>query len=347
MEAARLRRYHLPVATRKFPESFLQEVARSLTGVEGPFGLRVQSLRGGLVADEICHVRADYGAERRRTVSFVAKRLCGTDRREAEIYDSVVPHAGRAVAPHLYAVGRDRRDLLLALEWVRPFVRWPWPDLRIALRVTRWIAALHDRLAGTDVDLPAWDYEAELEASAAQTLALLERLPAGRDLRRIRRTTAAGRRVARALPEVRRALREASPPLQWSVIHGDLHPGNLVLRRRESAPHPVLLDWSRLRMGSPLEDVSSWLLSLGHWERVARRRHDTLLRAYLDARGGGGLTRTLRDHYWLAAASNALSGALRFQLVVALERPPGRARREALVAAAGWARTLERAAEAL
>jgi hypothetical protein len=56
--------------------------------------------------------------------------------------------------------------------------------------------------------------------------------------------------------------------------------------------------------------------SLGGWEHEVRRRHDTLLRQYLVARGlPSALERTLRDAFWLASVSNSLSGALCFHLV--------------------------------
>jgi aminoglycoside phosphotransferase (APT) family kinase protein len=82
----------------------------------------------------------------------------------------------------------------------------------------------------------------------------------------------------------------------------------------------VLLDWGRARLGSPLEDVSCWLQSLGTWEPEARRRHDSLLASYLAARGlPPRLDRALRTAYWLAGASNALSGALLHHLSVLLD----------------------------
>jgi hypothetical protein len=102
----------------------------------------------------------------------------------------------------------------------------------------------------------------------------------------------------------------------------------------------VLLDWGRARIGAPLEDVSSWLQSLGFWEPEARRRHDTLLRRYLTCRGGPDrLDRGLRDAYWLAGACNALAGALRYQVAVAdgWRRPAARARAVAARAVAARA----------
>ena len=84
-----------------------------------------------------------------------------------------------------------------------------------------------------------------------------------------------------------------------------------------ASPQVVLIDWARARLGSPLEDVASWLHSLGCWEPQARRRHDTLLRAYLEARTvRRPLTSKLRVDYWLASVSNGLSGAIRYHLAV-------------------------------
>ena len=108
----------------------------------------------------------------------------------------------------------------------------------------------------------------------------------------------------------------------------------------------MLLDWGRARLGSPLEDVSSWLQSLGYWEPAAKRRHDTLLAGYLAARGlAARADRELRDAYWLAGASNALSGALLVHLRTSRDAPPGsRQRAAADQAAADALRVIRRAA---
>ena len=124
-----------------------------------------------------------------------------------------------------------------------------------------------------------------------------------------------------------------------------MHPGNVVLRRQDGGTDPVLLDWGRARIGSPLEDVSCWLQSLGTWEPEARRRHDTLLAGYLAARGlAPRLDADLRAGYWLAGASNALSGALVYHLSVLLDaRLPSATRASAAYSAREWVRVLRRA----
>jgi aminoglycoside phosphotransferase (APT) family kinase protein len=109
-------------------------------------------------------------------------------------------------------------------------------------------------------------------------------------------------------------------PFGTTVLHGDVHSRNVVLRAKGGREQAVFIDWGRARLGSPLEDVSSWLESLGCWEGEVRRRHDTLLRHYLVACGlPSSLERTLRDAYWLASASNALAGALAYHLARATD----------------------------
>jgi aminoglycoside phosphotransferase (APT) family kinase protein len=134
-----------------------------------------------------------------------------------------------------------------------------------------------------------------------------------------------------ALPQARLQLLSATPS-DSTVLHGDVHSRNVILRA--GAEQPVLIDWGRARLGSELEDVSSWLHSLGTWVPEIRRSHDTLLRRYLAARGlPTALLRTVRDAYWLALASNSLAGALGYQLAVALDTV-GRSPRERVDAVA-------------
>lgn len=143
------------------------------------------------------------------------------------------------------------------------------------------------------------------------------------------------RKLRDDLPAIRRELLSFAP-FALAVIHGDVHPGNLLLRKSRGRKIPVFVDWSRFRIGSALEDVSSWLQSLGYWESEARRRHDTLLSAYLAARAQSArLERDLRDAYWLAAACNILAGATLYHFTVACTEELPLKRRAAAANAAG------------
>jgi aminoglycoside phosphotransferase (APT) family kinase protein len=132
-------------------------------------------------------------------------------------------------------------------------------------------------------DLADWDFEAELLQSVWETLELLETVARQEEFEAARRALPAVRRVAAALPALRRQL--VAEERTATVLHGDAHSGNALIRRRGASREAVLFDWGRTRLGSPLEDVCSWLQSLGYWEPEARRSHDTLLRHYLAARG--------------------------------------------------------------
>lgn len=155
-----------------------------------------------------------------------------------------------------------------------------------------------------------WDYESDLAKSASETLAVALKARDGAGLRYWRRIGDL-RRVVAALPKMRSALLKAT-----TFIHGDVHSRNVILRATENG-EIAFIDWARARFGSPLEDLASWLHSLGWWEREARRRHDTLLRVYLEARSSKQrITTELRTLYWYASASNGLSGAIRYHLLV-------------------------------
>ncbi|MFL5445204.1 MAG: phosphotransferase, partial [Myxococcales bacterium] len=160
-------------------------------------------------------------------------------------------------------------------------------------------------LAG--VVLPAWDYGAELARSAADTIEVVERARAEPLLAFARGALRALRRIGGGIVDVQRHL----GALPLALIHGDLHSGNVVVRsgrRGAGGPGVAFIDWQRARIGSPLEDVSSFLQSLAYWEPQVRSKHDTLLGQYLAARGmDPSPSRSVRDAYWLAGATNALA----------------------------------------
>lgn len=310
--------------------------------------LEVRALRGGLEAAGVADVTARFSdfRGRPRSFGFVVKLLEGGPVREAAIYHDLVSRLGFGMAPSVLGVEHEKPEsCLLFLERVRPVRRWPWRDEAAAQRLLGRLAHLH----ATAPPIPAlevlsgWDYESELAERARLAAELLEAMPREADLLRLRRGLGSVRRVGEVLPDLRRQLL-AFDPLGKAAIHGDVHPGNALVR---SGERPVLLDWGRTRLGSPLEDVSSWLQSLGYWEPAAQRRHDTLLAGYLAARGlPARADRELRDAYWLAGASNTLSGALLVHLRTALGVPSGNLRRASGIKAAEDALRIIRRADA-
>lgn len=242
--------------------------------------------------------------------SFVVKELRGLARREAHIYRELWTRSTAPPAVRLLGIETTEDADYLFLEEATPQSAWPWNQTFTSVAVCQALARLHDSREYQPKTLIDWDYESHLARSAEETLAVaLE----ARDQAGVRHWHRLGdlRRVVAALPRLRSALLQVT-----AFIHGDVHSGNVILRAGGKA-EIAFIDWARARLGSPFEDLASWLHSLGCWEPDARRRHDTLVRAYLEARcSKQRITTDLRTLYWFASASNGLAGAIRYHLLV-------------------------------
>jgi hypothetical protein len=280
--------------------------------------------------------------ERRpRTANFVLKRVAGGEVRELGAYRSLAKGLCAPIAPRL--LGSERTgsgEVYLYLEYIPPFHPWPWADLQSCELVLDRLASIHESFSPQDV--PRWDYDRDLRESAHFTLETVERVSRLPEFIAVRRFLPSVRRLVAALSSLRAQL-VCGP---WrTALHGDAHTGNAIIRRERSGRSAVLLDWGRIRAGSALEDVCSWLQSLSFWEPEPKRRHDTLLRKYLTGRGmPDELGSDLRERYWLAGASNAFAGALRHHVLQMASPDNSHAQRAASVAAVrDWLRILARA----
>jgi aminoglycoside phosphotransferase (APT) family kinase protein len=302
--------------------------------------VEVERIQGGLEST-VARVRV-AGADGTTPLRFVIKQLPAGFEREAEVYELLWRHFDRPPAVRLLGRETALQGTYLYLEEAQAAAAWPWADIRRAGAVCRALARLHDSRA-LPADAFSWNYEAELVRSAQLTLELATQV---RDAsrRRLWRRIGDMRRVVAALPAIRDRLMSAGT----TVIHGDMHPGNVILRVGDD-PDVLLIDWARARIGSPIEDVASWLHSLGCWEPEARRRHDTLMRIYLDARQDRrGFVSDLRVDYWFASASNGLSGAIRYHLAVLSDTATtDAARYDSARALGAWQRVIRRAAALL
>jgi hypothetical protein len=317
-------------------------VGRVVGGTPSSLVLRERPLRGGIggaAVTEFLSRFVDPGG-RPGTLRIVAKHLVGHAAREALVYERLVlPHVP-FLGPPVLAIVPARDDVVVFMGAVRRRCSWPWREVSTAARVLEAVAQLHASESAAR-DVPAWDYEAELEVRAAETLEAVERARHSAIAPLVSGTLTPLLRLVDEQREWRRAL--LAGPLAPCAIHGDLHTGNVVVGGR--SPGLTLLDWARTRVGSPFEDVCSWLQSLAFWEPEVRRRHDTLLNAYLSARGvARPASRAMRFSYWLAGASNALSGALAFHLNGAMSADASpRQRARSVGAARDWLRIVRRA----
>ena len=273
--------------------------------------LSLEEIVGGLESRVVRVNLRSRAAEDLRPSSFVVKELRGLQRRETNIYQKLWTRSTAPPTVRLLGIETTEDADYLYLEEATPQSEWPWKQTFTSVAVCQALARLHDTEQWhPKTPLSDWDYESDLAKSAGETLDVA--LDA-RDEARVRHWRRIGdlRRVVSALPKMRSALLRAT-----TFIHGDVHSRNVILRATENG-EIVFIDWARARFGSPLEDVASWLHSLGCWEPEARRRHDTLLRAYLEARSSKQrITTKLRTAYWYASASNGLSGAIRYHLLV-------------------------------
>jgi hypothetical protein len=305
--------------------------------------LQVRRLKGGLEATSVRHVTTRSGGRNRTgdIYRFVVKELGGWAVREAEIYRQHSARGTGAIAPQFLAAEAHHPErLLLYMEAIEAVEPWPWRNLSASIRVTETLAALHSVPGAPAESVPMWDYESHLQHVANATLEQLQSCTRTSGCALFSAALPELRRVVLALPEMREwlfSLSEFGSPL----IHGDVHPGNVRLRRRFGRVDVILIDWARARIGSPMEDVSSWLQSLAYWEPEARRKHDSLLKAYLHARGhGSDITNRVRAAYWIAAGSNALGGALLYHLGRVREN-----RGKGIKAVLDWIRIIRRADE--
>jgi hypothetical protein len=296
----------------------ISEFARRRNGGSPDLRLRTAPLLGGLENCGVFKVEATWTVSGRPCSDvFVVKRLADAAIREVAVWRALMGTAAAQTMPAMYGAQLlGHREAYLYLEYVDQSLDWPWRDTSTSVAVLKAVADVHSAFLDTHGSFDDWDYESELVQSANLTVELfaatvLAGVPLGE-----RPMLRALERMIGTLPSMRVALKS------WgtTLLHGDLHAGNAIVRRSGGEVSAVLVDWGRARSGSPLEDVSSWLQSAGFWEPEVRRRHDTLFRSYLRARQlSDHLSPELRELYWIAAACNAMAGALRYHLSVILD----------------------------
>lgn len=316
--------------------------ARDLYGHAWAHSVAIEPLCGGLETAGVSLVSAKR-RDGRETASFVVKPMSGEALREYEVHAWISRQDCCVAAPKILGSVRDNGCLYVFLEYIPAMDLWPWRSPEYASMVLEQLARVHsaDWKQAPDA-FQEWNYDSDLSESAASTVELYGQLFASGFRVWERPMAKPLERIAESIVAIRRQVVEFTGK---ALLHGDVHPGNAVVRRIDGTEQAVLLDWGRARLGSPLEDVMSWLHSLGLWEPVARRVHDSLLARYNIARGSSDkLTSDFRAACWLAGACNAMAGALRYHLAVASDSGcDPQARADSSRAAADWLRIVRRA----
>lgn len=327
---------------------FALDTIRTVAG-ELPAEAAVECRRfpGGLESSRVGEVTVRFCDRhgRPRLLRTVLKELDGWMVREASIYRNLATKYARELSPQLLGVMHpEPGKVFLCIEAIRRAKAWPWQDVELAGDLLRWLARFHLEAKQAHIAVPCWDFEARLEEMAYLTQAAVAGCRKDPDLQPLARSLPAVRRLILQQKRLREQLC-GEAPFGEGPIHGDVHSGNVLIRHRQSRLSPILLDWGRARIGSPIEDISSWLQSLGCYEWEAKRRHDKLLCDYLSEIGQERkITSSLRAAYWIAGARNALAGALlHFICAVKDEKRNKRERAEAFRAAQNWTRVILRA----
>ena len=164
--------------------------------------------------------------------SVIVKQMRGRHQREAAVYRWIAGHVSPSSIVRVLGAQRERGLDYLFLEDLGSPGAWPWADMRVATEVCRILARIH-RAPVPTADFADWDYESELTASAGETL----------DVAASARN-AAGGRYWRRLGDLMRLvdylpmLRECLAKHGSVVIHGDVHPNNVLMQTESGHSAP-------------------------------------------------------------------------------------------------------------
>lgn len=178
--------------------------------------------------------------------------------------------------------------------FVSPFYPGPPLTFRDPIPEAVLVTLAHVHAQCSNIEALEWTWSADaahFEGTHANAMAALAASE------RFRTTTATPVLLQERLARIGRStrLREASDFLPRSLTHGDMHPGNIVLRADGS---PVIIDWGNACIALPMLDLANIVaIDSPEWR--------TYLAAY--RRAGGTIDEaTCRRAYWWARAITGL-----------------------------------------
>lgn len=194
-------------------------------------------------------------SERSRT-KLLVKELVGVAKREGLIYRLVLPHSKVRRPALLFESGETetRQGAWIGIEWIDGHqVEFP----RQLGLIMRQLTILHQSKEA---------FQCMLKTRMSETVKsrLRSRIEsATRSLERIAQRSNFGRasHVARSLL----ALPAWEGEVEWvaafspTLVHGNLHSGNVIIKVQDGSPGAVLIDWADANVGSIIEDLGNLL----------------------------------------------------------------------------------------
>jgi aminoglycoside phosphotransferase (APT) family kinase protein len=253
------------------------ELLALLPGCEsGQAPLGVERLAGGSVNRTLL-VHTARGRFVARLASPLSAEL-GVDRRREVAFQSLAARAG--LAPAIVAASADARiviaEYLPGRLWTPAALEDPAALERLGLR----LAAMHRIQVPPELAVPRFDPLRQVRRLAA-------RLP--------RTEPAEARRLEALLRDAARSLAAGGGPRDPTLLHLDLHPGNLL-----EADQLVFLDWEYAACGDPALELASLLAFDPQRDLDAERLASASgLASRLAAAELGALRRVFEITHWL------------------------------------------------
>ena len=208
--------------------------------------VNVSPISGGLES-VVARVSVESLAPTRTPIPprFIVKELRGEQCREAQIYRALWQCRRRPPAARVFGRTMQASSCFLYLEDIVGESSWPWRDTNVSTSVCHALARVHRMWMRPPRIAALWDYEQDLARSAMATLAVAGRARDAGGSRAWKRLSDLERVVA-GLTRMRTALMESGV----TFIHGDVHPGNVIVTGSGHARRIVFIDWARARLAS-------------------------------------------------------------------------------------------------
>jgi len=259
-------------------------------------GVRTVPLLGGYASKSVDRLDLTLATDRGQSVmvSFVRK---GCTAREIRALNLLAELPGAAARPEVIVAWSStaRPDDNEANGFASPF--YPGGDLKFGDPMPEAVLATLARLHAHCSDPGAFDWTWTFDAAVVRRMRAnaLAALRASAPFRS--RTPDHAHWLARlARAGGSSALEDAQGALKRTLVHGDIHAGNIILKEDGS---PVIIDWGNVCLATPMLDLANVVpLESAEWRFY--------LAAYRAAGGDIGETELRRGYWWARAVTGLM-----------------------------------------